>query len=270
MSGGGEGGARVMSSLAGKVVLITGGTDGIGLAAAKAVGTAGAKVVVASRKEKNVERAVATLRGMGITCHGIAAHAGKKEDIVRMVKETVGKFHELDHLFINHAVSPGLMNLVRKTRPELPVCTEEQWDKIMDTNVKSFWLIAKEALPHLKEGSSIVLNASLGAYYPGPPTPAYGISKTAVLGLMKSLAIELGSSGIRVNAVAPMVIKTRMAGYQTTGKLAEERAKIAMLKRLGEPREVGDVVRFLLSEEASYITGESFQISGGSTIGARL
>eukprot|EP00756_Hemistasia_phaeocysticola_P045141 Hpha_TRINITY_DN18907_c0_g1::TRINITY_DN18907_c0_g1_i1::g.17617::m.17617/K11147/DHRS4; dehydrogenase/reductase SDR family member 4 len=260
-----------MSGLSGKVVLITGGTDGIGLAAAMGVGKAGAKVVVASRKQQNVDRAVRELRGAGVECHGIAGHAGKKADITRMVEETVRHYGGLDHLFINHAVSPGLMALIK--HPDLPTCTDDQWDKIMNTNVKSYWLLAKEALPHLKSGSSIVVNASGSGYFPAPPISAYGISKTAVLGLMKSLAIELGGSGIRVNAVSPGVIKTRMTGY-TGNKSDEDRvlrpAAPPLLKRLGEPREVGDLVRFLLSEDASYITGESIQISGGSTFASRL
>eukprot|EP01062_Namystynia_karyoxenos_P062474 TRINITY_DN55362_c0_g1_i1.p2 TRINITY_DN55362_c0_g1~~TRINITY_DN55362_c0_g1_i1.p2 ORF type:complete len:290 (+),score=114.31 TRINITY_DN55362_c0_g1_i1:93-872(+) len=259
-----------MAGLTGKVVLITGGTDGIGLAAAKALGRAGAKVVVASRRQPNVDKALGELRALGIDCDGLAAHAGKKEDIERMVAHTVQRFGGLDHLFINHAVSPGLMYLARQLSKEHPLCTEQQWDKIFDTNVKSFWMLAVAALPHMKRGSSIVINSSTGAYVPGPPTPVYGISKTALLGLMKSLAMELGPSGIRVNAVAPGVIKTRLAGYQTTGKLAEERSAATMLRRLGEPREIGDVVRFLMSDDASYLTGETMQVSGGMMAASRL
>jgi len=255
--------------LSGKVVLITGGTDGIGLAAAKACGAAGAKVIVASRRSENVERAVKELRDDGVDCHGIAAHAGKKEDIDRLVKESVQRFGGLDHLFINHAVSPGLM-MTAAGNDQLPACTEEQWDKIFDTNVKSFWLLVRAALPELKAGSSIVLNASIGGYFPAPPTPVYGLSKTTLLGLVKALAIELGSKGIRVNGVAPGVIKTRLAGYQTEGKLGEERSNGTMLKRLGEPREIGEPVAFLLSQASSYVTGETLVISGGSFVGSKL
>jgi dehydrogenase/reductase SDR family protein 4 len=91
----------------GSVVLITGGTDGIGLAAAHSCGAAGAKVMVASRKQENVDKALAQLKAAGVDCHGIAAHAAKKDDIARMVEETLRRFGRLDHLFVNHAVSPG-------------------------------------------------------------------------------------------------------------------------------------------------------------------
>jgi len=256
--------------LKGKVVLITGGTDGIGLAAAHAAGSLGAKVVVASRRQENVDKAVGELKAKGVECLGIAAHAAKTEDIARVVEDTVRHFGGLDHLFINHAVSPGLMYMVNKMSPKVPLCTEEQWDKIFETNVKSFWLLVRAAMPHLKEGSSIVLNASVGGYMPSPPTPVYAISKTALLGMVKALAVELGVKGIRVNGVAPGVIKTRLAGYQTSGKIAEERSNATFLKRLGEPREIGDAVAFLLSDAASYLTGETLTISGGMSTGSRL
>jgi len=244
-------------------VLITGGTDGIGLATAHSCGAAGARVVVASRKQQNVDKAVASLRAKGVDCLGLAAHAAKKEAIHEMVQATVAHFGALNHLFVNHAVSPGLMCVAH--HDELPVCTEAQWDKIFETNVKSFWLLVLAAMPHLTEGSSIVFNASLGGYIPLMPTPVYGLSKTLLLGLVKSLASELGPRGIRVNGIAPGVIKTRLAGYQTDGDIAKGRIALTSLRRLGEPQEVGDVVTFLLSSGASYLTGENIPITGGMT-----
>ena len=117
------------------------------------------------------------------------------------------------------------------------------------------------------------MNASMGGYFPGDATPIYGVSKTAVMGLVKAAALELGHPKfqIRVNGICPGVIKTRFAGYQWQDP-AEEKKRIGsyMLRRLGEPDEVGRVVAFLCSDEASYMTGENFQISGGSMVGSRL
>merc|ERR1712216_975890 len=166
--------------------------------------------------------------------------------------------------------SPGLMFMADQLDPKIPICTEAQWDKIFDTNVKSFWLLVLAAIPHLSQGSSVVLNASMGGYTPYPPTPVYGLSKTTLLGMVKSLACELGPKGIRVNGVAPGVIKTRLAGYQTEGELGAQRASMSFLKRLGEPREIGDVVAFLLSPASSYLTGESLVAKGGGCGMSRL
>lgn len=259
-----------LAGLEGKVVLITGGTDGIGFAAAQACGLAGARVVVASRRQINVDRAVALLMADGIQCLGLVAHAGARGSASRLVADTLAHFGRLDHLFINHAVSPGTMFMVRQADPSVPLCTEELWDKIFDTNVKSYWLLVREAVSHLRPGSSIVFNSSVGGYHPAPPLGPYGISKTALLGMVKALAAELGPDGIRVNAVAPGVIKTRFGGNFNGGEAVRSREDATSLKRLGEPREVGDFVAFLLSQGSSYMTGESLSISGGMSMGSRL
>ena len=119
------------------------------------------------------------------------------------------------------------------------------------------------------------MNASMGGYFSGDATPVYGVSKTAVMGLVKSAALECGKKKhgrIRVNGICPGVIKTRFAGYQWQEDPAEEKARVGsyMLGRLGEPEECGRVVAFLCSDEASYMTGENLQIAGGAMVGSRL
>jgi len=252
--------------LRGEIVLAIGCTDGMGFSAAKYIGMEGATIVVNSRREPNVTKAVNELKAAGVeNVVGIKEHAAKKEGIMNILEQVVQKYGKFDHLILNYGVSPGMGSIL--------TYTEEQYDKVFDVNVKSFWLWIKHSVEHMNKGGSIVMNASMGGYFPGDATPIYGVSKTAVMGLVKAAALELGHPKfqIRVNGICPGVIKTRFAGYQWQDP-AEEKKRIGsyMLRRLGEPDEVGRVVAFLCSDEASYMTGENFQISGGSMVGSRL
>jgi len=144
------------------------------------------------------------------------------------------------------------------------VTDERAWDKVFDTNLKSHFFLIKEALPHLPQGSSILFVSSIGGFQPNPMGGAYSISKTALLGLTKSLSKELAPKQIRVNCIAPGVIKTRFSEAlwkdPRNVKLLEE----IPLNRFGETSECGGISAFLLSHDASYITGESIVVAGGA------
>ncbi|XP_060150621.1 dehydrogenase/reductase SDR family member 4 isoform X3 [Globicephala melas] len=185
-----------------KVALVTASTDGIGFAIARRLAQDGAHVVVSSRKQQNVDRAVAMLRGEGLSVTGTVCHVGKGEDRERLVATAVNLHGGVDILVSNAAVMPFFGNLMD--------VTEEVWDKILDINVKATALITKAVVPEMEKrgGGSVVIVASVGAYRPFPGLGPYNVSKTALLGLTKNLAVELAQSNIRVNCLAPGLIKT--------------------------------------------------------------
>ncbi|XP_060274926.1 dehydrogenase/reductase SDR family member 4 isoform X1 [Ovis aries] len=185
-----------------KVALVTASTDGIGFAIARRLAQDGAHVVVSSRKQQNVDRAVAALQGEGLSVSGTVCHVGKAEDRERLVATAVKLHGGVDILVSNAAVNPFFGSLMD--------VTEEVWDKILDINVKAAALLTKAVVPEMAKrgGGSIVIVSSIGAYSPFPSLGPYNVSKTALLGLTKNLAIELAEWNVRVNCLAPGLIKT--------------------------------------------------------------
>ncbi|XP_006883219.1 PREDICTED: dehydrogenase/reductase SDR family member 4-like isoform X2 [Elephantulus edwardii] len=212
--------------LANKVALVTASTDGIGLAIARRLAQDGAHVVVSSRKQQNVDRAVATLQEEGLSVTGTVCHVGKAEDRERLVAT------------------------------------------ILDINVKATAMLTKAVVPEMKKrgGGSVVIVASLAAYTPFPGLGPYNVSKTALVGLTKNLAIELAATNIRVNCLAPGLIKTNFSRVLWMEKANEESIKeLLRIKRIGKPEECAGIVSFLCSEDASYISGETMVVAGGAS-----
>ncbi|XP_075255727.1 dehydrogenase/reductase SDR family member 4-like [Convolutriloba macropyga] len=256
--------------LLGKVSVITASTDGIGFAIAKRFLKEGSKVVISSRKQQNVDSALEKLVKVAdelnippTNLHGLVCHVGKSEDRVILVDETVKKFGGLNILVSNAAVSPAFGNIYD--------VDEKAFDKIMDTNVQASFLLCKEALPHLRKAGngSILFVSSIGAYLPLPGVGAYCVSKTALLGLTKNLATEFARFGIRVNCLAPGIIKTKFSEPLTGNEAATELyMKVIPMQRFGDPDEMGGPAVFLCSDDASYVTGETLMATGG--INSRL
>ncbi|XP_032712224.1 dehydrogenase/reductase SDR family member 4 [Lontra canadensis] len=245
--------------LANKVALVTASTDGIGFAIARRLAQDGAHVVISSRKQQNVDRAVATLQGEGLSVTGTVCHVGKAEDRERLVATAVSLHGGIDILVSNAAVNPFFGNLMD--------VTEEVWDKILDINVKATALMTKAVVPEMEKrgGGSVVIVASIGAYSPFPGLGPYNVSKTALLGLTKNLARELDQRNIRVNCLAPGLIKTSFSQVLWKDKEREESIKeIMQIRRIGKPDECAGIVSFLCSEDASYITGETVVVGGGT------
>ncbi|XP_006809397.1 dehydrogenase/reductase SDR family member 4 [Neolamprologus brichardi] len=246
------------SSLSGKVAIVTASTDGIGLAAAQALGKRGAHVVVSSRRQANVDKAVALLQSQSIQVTGTTCNVGKGEDREKLVQMTLDRCGAIDILVSNAAVNPFFGNIMDST--------EEVWDKILDVNVKSAFLMTKLVAPHMEKrgGGNVIFVSSVAGYQPMQALGPYSVSKTALLGLTRALAPELAQSNIRVNCVAPGIIKTRFSSalWQNEG-IADEFKKQLCIKRVGEPEEIGGVIAFLCSKEASYITGETITVTGG-------
>ncbi|KAE8279225.1 Dehydrogenase/reductase SDR family member 4 [Larimichthys crocea] len=246
------------SSFAGKVAIVTASTAGIGLAAAQALGKRGAHVVLSSRRQVNVDEAVALLRSQNIQVTGTTCNVGKGEDREKLVQTTLDQCGGIDILVSNAAVNPFFGNIMDST--------EDVWDKILSVNVKSAFLLTKLVVPHMvkRGGGNVVFVSSVAGYQPMQALGPYSVSKTALLGLTRALAPELAHSNIRVNCVAPGVIKTRFSSALWENEdIVDDFKRQLCIKRIGEPEEIGGVIAFLCSEEASYITGETITVTGG-------
>lgn len=179
----------------GKVALVTAATAGIGFGIAQRLGEEGAKLVICSRKQNNVDDSLKTLQDKGIECVGCVCHVGNRQHVEQFVKLALDTYGQIDVLVSNAAVNPA-------SGPLLSI-PESAIDKTLEINIKAAIMLVKATAPHLKRGASVVFISSYTAFNPSEPLAIYAVSKTAVVGLTKALAVELGPSGIRVNCVAP-------------------------------------------------------------------
>ncbi|XP_065162455.1 dehydrogenase/reductase SDR family member 4-like [Atheta coriaria] len=244
--------------LDGKVAVVTASTDGIGFAIAKRLAQEGAKVVISSRKQKNVDCAVEELKGQRLDVAGFVCHVGKEEDRKNLMQCANQTFGGIDILVSNAAANPAVGGVLD--------CEEAAWDKIFDTNVKASYLIAKEALPYIRKrgGGSIVFVSSIAGFQPFGLLGAYSVSKTALLGLTKAAAQQLSTECINVNCIAPGIIQTKFSAALTESPTAQE-ATLSQIPmgRLGEVDDISGVAAFLVSDDARYITGETIVAAGG-------
>ncbi|XP_069319800.1 dehydrogenase/reductase SDR family member 2, mitochondrial-like [Eulemur rufifrons] len=244
--------------LANRVAVVTGSTDGIGLAIARRLAQDGAHVVVSSRKQQNVDRAVAMLQGEGLSVTGTVCHVGKAEDRERLVATAVKHCGSVDFLVCNAGVNP----LVGSTLG----ASDQVWDKILDVNLKAPALLLSQLLPHMENRrGAVVLISSIAAYMPHVELGAYNVSKTALLGLTRTLALELAPKDIRVNCLVPGIIETDFSKVLHKNKVFWKNFKENMrLQRIGQPEDCAGLVSFLCSPEASYISGENITVAGFS------
>ncbi|MCC7486453.1 MAG: SDR family oxidoreductase [Burkholderiales bacterium] len=252
-----------MFNLGGKVALVTGSTRGIGKSIAEEMANAGAKVVISSRKADACARVRAEFDARGQEAIAVPCNVGVREELRNLVDGTLAKWGRIDVLVCNAASNPAF-------GPILEV-TDEAYDKIMLTNVKSVFWLANMVLPQMGErgaGSMIVIS-SIGALRGNSSTGLYGTSKAAEAALCRALACEWGPKGVRVNCIAPGLVKTDFARALWEDE-ARRKAREALtpLRRLGEPRDIGGIAVFLASEAASFITGQMIVADGGVTIAA--
>eukprot|EP00192_Tetraselmis_astigmatica_P018594 CAMPEP_0117688734 /NCGR_PEP_ID=MMETSP0804-20121206/24027_1 /TAXON_ID=1074897 /ORGANISM="Tetraselmis astigmatica, Strain CCMP880" /LENGTH=251 /DNA_ID=CAMNT_0005501285 /DNA_START=173 /DNA_END=924 /DNA_ORIENTATION=+ len=247
-----------MRDLNGKVAIVTASTSGIGLAIVRRLGQEGVKVMLSSRKQKNVDGAVASLRGEGLEVTGCVCHVGTAEHRKTLVSRTLEAYGQVDILVSNAAVNPATGAITEQS--------ESVIDKILNVNIKAAILLVQEVSPHLREGSSIVFVSSQMGLQPAPPLGIYGVSKTALLGLTKALALEMGPTGVRVNSVLPGIVPTHFAGTLIESGLGEAMRAATPLGRLGRPEDIAAVVAFLASSDSGFVTGENHLINGGCTM----
>ncbi|XP_019570004.2 dehydrogenase/reductase SDR family member 2, mitochondrial isoform X1 [Rhinolophus sinicus] len=251
--------ANDKGKLANKVAVIAGSTNGIGFAIARRLAQDGAHVVVSSRKQQNVDRAVAALQGEELSVTGTVCHVGKAEDRERLVATALEHYGGVDIMVCVAGVNP----LVGSTLGS----SEQVWDKILSVNVKAPALLLSQLLPHMEKrrGGSVVLVSSIGAYIPEAKLGAYNISKTAILGLTKTLSVELAPKNIRVNCLVPGFIETNFSQvlYEDPS-LWNSMTRLYGIQRIGQPEDCAGLVSFLCSPDASYITGENILVAGFS------
>jgi len=247
--------------LSGQVALITGSSRGIGRSAAEIMARQGAKVVVSSRKADACEEVAAAIRKSGGDATVIPCNIGRRPEVEALIKGTLDKFGRLDALVCNAAVNPYFGPLVG--------ISDDQFDKIMHSNVKSNLWLANLAAPGMAErgGGTITIVSSIGGLRGSTALGAYGISKAADFQLARSLACEWGPKNIRVNCVAPGLVRTDFARalWEDEARL-KTRTATTPLRRIGEPDDIGGVVAFLASDAARFVTGQVLVADGGVTI----
>jgi NAD(P)-dependent dehydrogenase (short-subunit alcohol dehydrogenase family) len=248
----------------GRVALVTGASRGIGLSIARSLASAGARVAIVSRKQENLDEAAASLAADGLSVETFAAHVGREGAAEKLVADVVAKLGKLDVLVNNAATNPHFGPMI--------TADDKVFDKTFETNARAYFALARETAKHLVGRSapgSIVNVTSTQGILASPLMGVYGMTKAAVISLTKTLAAELGPSGIRVNAIAPGLIETKFAASLVSNDdIMRRYLDRTPLRRVGRPDEIGPLALFLASDASSYLTGETIVVDGGFSISA--
>jgi len=250
-----------MSTFAGRVALVTGGSSGIGRATAIKFGERGARVVVAARRERESKETVDMIKKAGGEAMFVQTDVRIASQVENMVNQTVKEYGRLDIAFNNAGVGGIMARMIRTT--------EEIFDEVVDTNFKGVWLSMKYEIPvMLKQGGGVIINnASIAGVSTAERLSVYSGSKHAIVAISNAAATEYGRDNIRVVTICPGWIKTRMTEELRAQKDADAIIQSsAPLKRMGEPEEVAEMVTWLASDAASYVSGGAFIVSGGMGI----
>jgi NAD(P)-dependent dehydrogenase (short-subunit alcohol dehydrogenase family) len=247
--------------LTGRTAIVTGSSRGIGRSIAETMALMGARVVVSSRKAEACEPVAAAIRERGWEALVIPCNISRKAEVEALVEGTERQWGPVDILVCNAAVNP--------VYGPLGDLTDEAFDKIMGANVKSNLWLCNRVIPGMAErgGGAIIIVSSIAGLRGTEMIGAYGISKAADFALARNLAVEWGPRNVRVNCIAPGLVKTDFARalWEDEARLAERNA-YTPLRRIGAPDEIGGVAAFLASPAASFITGQVIVADGGVTI----
>jgi len=248
-------------SLAEKVVIVTGSSRGIGRSIAEHCAALGAKVVVSSRKADACQEVAAGIKKSGGEASVIACNISRKPEVEALIDGTIKQYGGIDVLVCNAAVNPYY--------GPLGGISDEQFDKIMASNIKSNLWLANLAIPNMvsRGGGSVIIVSSIGGIRGSAALGAYGISKAADFSLARSLAVEWGPQNVRVNCIAPGLIKTDFArALWENEEMVKRRNAATPLRRIGALDEIGGIGAFLAGPAASFITGQVIVADGGVTI----
>jgi NAD(P)-dependent dehydrogenase (short-subunit alcohol dehydrogenase family) len=238
--------------------LVTGAASGIGRATAERFAEAGANVVAADLDREGAEATAAALRDAGGEAHALTVDVTDSAQVEAMVAETVDRYGSLDVAFNNAGIEEGTGDTAE--------LAEDTWDRVVGTNLKGVWLCLKHELPVMVEhgGGAIVNTASIAGFASVGSAP-YVASKHGVVGLTRTAATEYADEGVRVNAVCPGFVDTPLLdrAREESPEELELAVEAQPLGRMGEPGEIADTVRWLLSEEASFVTGNAYPVDGG-------
>lgn len=241
-----------------KVAIITGSTKGIGKATAKLFVKEGAKVVINGRNLNTVNEVVAEIKNTGAEAIGCAGDVALKETAINITKTALDNFGSIDILINNAAITAG---------KRFSDITDEEWDKVLNTNLKGTFMLVKEATKNMiarKYGK--IINLSSIYYRGGRGQLHYDSSKGALVSFTRSLSLELAKYNINVNCVAPGLIDTDMPKI-IPKDLIEKQIALIPFRRAGQPEEVAELLLFLSSEKSTYITGQIIHINGGAYMG---
>ena len=249
-----------MSEFEGKVVLVTGGTSGIGESVARSFASDGAKVVFTGRRQEQGDEITASIKSSGGESTFVQTDVRKPEDVEKMVVDTVAKYGDLDIAVNNAGVEQNFTPLLNQTL--------DDYDFVMETNVRGVWLSCKHEIASMlnKGGGSIVNVSSVAGVIGMAMAPLYIASKHAVIGLTKSLALEFAQQNIRINVVLPGAIETPMIGrFARDEETTKYLQSLHPVGRIGKSEEVTEAIKYLASEKASFTTGTSLRVDGGFT-----
>lgn len=250
-------------SLQDRVVILTGASRGIGRAMADALVDHGARVVLAARKLDALEAAAAELRARGGTVLPFAAHTGKPEQLRALVDAAVGAFGKVDVLINNAATNPYFGPMVH--------LEDAAYAKTLEVNLKGALDLCRLVGTHLMDrqaGGAIINVSSVLGVGGAPLQGVYGMTKAALISMTRTLAMEWGGAGIRVNAIAPGMVKTQFAAAITgNDEIAGRVLARTPLGRFGEPEDIAGAAVFLASDAARYVTGHTLVVDGGLTAG---
>jgi dehydrogenase/reductase SDR family member 4 len=248
-------------NLSGKVAVVTGSTRGIGKSIAEELARAGAKVAISSRKAEACQQVKEELEKQGFEVLAKPCNVSRKEELQGLVEAALAKWGRIDIVVANAASNPYYGPLTD--------ISDDAFDKIVTNNLKSVLWLAALTLPGMasRGGGSFIVVGSIGGILANTVIGAYGISKAADHHMVRNLAAEWGPKNVRVNAIAPGLVKTEFArALWEDEKRAAERVSNTPLRRLGEPRDIGGIAVFLASDAAAFITGQVIVADGGVTI----
>lgn len=247
--------------LQGKVALVTGGGSGIGRAAAVRFAREGASVVAAGRRESELLETVKVVSSSGGRALAVVADISKGADVIGLIDQTLKTFGRIDAAFNNAGVE-GVFGPAH-------LMSEEDFDRVIGINLKGTWLAVRHQVAAMLRqggGGAIVNTSSWLAHGALAGSSAYSASKGALDALIRAIALEVAESGIRINNVNPGIIDTPMMRRFVDDESAKPWAAFTPMKRLGTPRDVGDVAVWLCSDDARFVTGQSLLVDGGFTI----
>ena len=249
--------------LEGKVAVVTGASRGIGEAIARMFASAGARVVLAARKAQGLSQVAESIASAGGEAFARTCHTGRPEECEALVAAAVERYGKVDVLVNNAATNPYFGPMLE---------TEwGAWEKTFEVNVKGYFAMCRAVARHLVEREakgSLVQVASVAGLTSAPLQGVYGMTKAAVLSMTRTLAVELGSAGIRVNAIAPGLVETRFASALTSNdEIRNQVVSRTPVGRVGLPQDVASAALYLASDASAFVTGATLVVDGGWTIG---
>ncbi len=250
-----------MTDMNGKTAIVTGAASGIGRATALLFAARGAKVIVSDVDQSGMEQTVGAIDDAGGEAHLVPCDISRPDEVARLIETTIDMFDRLDYACNNAGIEGEIADTVE--------CSIENWRRVIDINLTGTWLCMKHEIPHMlapsNGGGAIVNVSSIAGLIGFGGLPAYVASKHGMNGLTKTAALEYAQRGIRINAVCPGAIETPMIHRVTHHDAQEEAAMIARhpMGRMGTPEEIAELIVWLCSDAASYITGQMIAADGG-------